>query len=116
MMPKYKDGDVLIFDPDVPVASGDDCFIHFINGSTTFRRVNFGKRDELVNLCPLNRRYKPEIVRRDTIAGMYKALFKYVNLEIDRLVNKNSGTSQQLFIAKSGINSDAKTKVASAAA
>ena len=41
MTPKYREGDIVIFSPAQTVRDGDDCFVRFADGHTTFKRVFF---------------------------------------------------------------------------
>ena len=41
MRPKYTQGDIVIFSPAADPRSGDDCFVRFEDGQTTFKRVYF---------------------------------------------------------------------------
>ncbi|HMB96792.1 MAG TPA: XRE family transcriptional regulator, partial [Tepidisphaeraceae bacterium] len=39
MQPKYHEGDIVIFSPAAAAKNGDDCFVRFDDGNTTFKRV-----------------------------------------------------------------------------
>src|SRR5687768_11484684 len=41
MTPKYREGDIVIFSPAANMRSGDDCFVRFEDGTTTFKRAFF---------------------------------------------------------------------------
>ncbi len=41
MEPKYNQGDIVVFSPASVPKSGDDCFVRFGDGQTTFKRVFF---------------------------------------------------------------------------
>ena len=41
MTPKYREGEIVIFSPSAAAKSGDDCFVRFEDGHTTFKRVFF---------------------------------------------------------------------------
>ena len=41
MTPKYQEGNIVIFSPSLPPRDGDDCFVRFQDGHTTFERVFF---------------------------------------------------------------------------
>ena len=41
MTPKYRPGDIVIFSPALSPKNGDDCFVRFEDGQTTFKRVFF---------------------------------------------------------------------------
>ena len=85
MTPKYTQGDIVIFSPAAPVGgNGDDCFVRFDDGQTTFKRVFF-EADEagasVVRLQPRNERYRPQIVAAQKISGLYRAIFKYMRVD-----------------------------------
>ncbi|MEO1583685.1 MAG: S24 family peptidase [Planctomycetota bacterium] len=78
MFPDYKEGDVVVFSPATPVRSGVDCFARLEpDHATTFKRVFFETDDEgaeLIRLQPLNSSYPPQVVPRDRVAGLYRAV------------------------------------------
>ena len=45
MAPKYRQGDIVIFSPALSPREGDDCFVRFDDGQTTFKRVFFETGD-----------------------------------------------------------------------
>src|SRR4051794_28971637 len=45
MTPKYGEGDIVVFSPAAAPRNGDDCFVRFADGQTTFKRVFF-EQDE----------------------------------------------------------------------
>ena len=45
MTPKYREGDIVIFSPSLSPKDGDDCFVRFEDGHTTFKRVFFESAD-----------------------------------------------------------------------
>src|SRR5437867_2110606 len=46
MTPKYREGDIVIFSPSLSPRDGDDCFVRFEDGHTTFKRVFFESGDK----------------------------------------------------------------------
>lgn len=84
MLPKYREGDIVIFSPAQTPRSGDDCFVRFDDGHTTFKRVFF-ESDEaggsVIRLQPRNEKYRPQIVPAEQIAGLYKAVFRYQRVD-----------------------------------
>lgn len=87
MTPKYRQGDIVIFSPAAVIKNGDDCFVRFENGETTFKRVFAEKDDaeaEILRLQPRNERYRPKVVRREEVAGMYKALYRYERVDVEQ--------------------------------
>jgi phage repressor protein C with HTH and peptisase S24 domain len=86
MTPKYTQGDIVIFSPAASVRSGDDCFIRFEDGHTTFKRVFFEsdeKSASVLRLQPRNEKYRPQVVPAEQVSGLYKAMFKYQRVDED---------------------------------
>jgi len=84
MTPKYREGDIVIFSPAAAPRSGDDCFVRFDDGQTTFKRVFFEKDDagvSVLRLQPRNEKYRAQIIASDRVTGIYKAMFKYQSVE-----------------------------------
>jgi phage repressor protein C with HTH and peptisase S24 domain len=80
MEPNFKEGDIVIFSPQVEVKSGDDCFIRFAEPhETAFKRV-FLDENNVVRLQPRNDKYAPVMVEGKRINGMYRAIAKYEKL------------------------------------
>ena len=80
MMPKYREGDIVIFSPSAATRNGDDCFVRFEDGNTTFKRVFFESEEggrAVLRLQPRNERYRPQVVPSQEVSGLYKALFRY---------------------------------------
>ena len=76
MEPDYREGDIVIFSPNLEFRSGDDCFVRFEEaGETTFKRVYQDDQDTL-RLQPLNRAYPAQTHAREAITGLWPALFK----------------------------------------
>src|SRR5687768_13657327 len=86
MTPKYAEGDIVIFSPASGVRNGDDCFVRFADGHTTFKRVFFESDDagtSVVRLQPRNERYRPQTIAADQVSGLYKAVYKYQRVDGD---------------------------------
>ncbi len=86
MTPKYRPGDIVIFSPSADPRNGDDCFVRFDDGQTTFKRVFFEKgekREDSIRLQPRNEKYPPQVVPSQKISGLYKAVFKYQRVDED---------------------------------
>ncbi|MDQ3441277.1 MAG: XRE family transcriptional regulator [Planctomycetota bacterium] len=86
MTPKYRQGDIVIFSPAAPPKSGDDCFVRFADGHTTFKRVFFEsdpKGQAVLRLQPRNEKYRPQVVASADVSGLYKALFRYERVDGD---------------------------------
>lgn len=86
MTPKYREGDIVIFSPKANVRSGDDAFVRFEDGQTTFKRVFF-EADEteqpVIRLQPRNERYRPQSVPAEAISGLYRAMYRYQSVDED---------------------------------
>ena len=84
MMPKYRDGDIVIFSPAASPRNGDDCFVRFEDGQTTFKRVFF-ESDEanqpVLRLQPRNEKYRPQTIASTKVSGLYKAVYKYQSVD-----------------------------------
>ena len=79
MEPDYHEGDTVIFSPAAKVVSGCDCFVRMDpSHDTTFKRIFFENGD--IRLQPLNPRFGPEIVKRERVAGLYRAVMKIQSL------------------------------------
>ena len=86
MVPKYREGDIVIFSPSAGPRNGDDCFVRFEDGQTTFKRVFFEvdeKGVSVLRLQPRNERYRPLTVAAEKITGVWKAVFKYQRVDED---------------------------------
>ncbi len=80
MSPKYSEGDIVIFSPAAVWKDGSDCFVRLEDGQTTFKRVfveagEAGKQN--LRLEPRNDKYRPRVVPREEVQGVYKAVFVY---------------------------------------
>ncbi len=84
MAPKYREGDIVIFSPSAGPRNGDDCFVRFDDGQTTFKRVFFEvdeKGDSELRLQPRNEKYRPLTVAAEKVTGVWKAVFKYQRVD-----------------------------------
>lgn len=76
MEPTYREGDVVVFSPNKPAASGMDCFVRFERDcSTTFKRF-FMDDENTIRLQPLNSKYRSESYAREAITGLWPAVFR----------------------------------------
>lgn len=86
MTPKYGEGDIVVFSPAANPKDGDDCFVRFADGQTTFKRVFF-EQDEagenVIRLQPRNEKYRPKVAKSEEIAGIYKAIYRYQRVDED---------------------------------
>lgn len=86
MTPKYREGDIVIFSPAAAPRDGDDCFVRFADGQTTFKRVFFETGDagtSVTRLQPRNEKYRPQVVPSETISGLYRAVYRYQRVDQD---------------------------------
>ncbi|HEV8608429.1 MAG TPA: XRE family transcriptional regulator [Tepidisphaeraceae bacterium] len=83
MTPKYREGDIVIFSPAAMAKSGDDCFVRFGDGHTTFKRAFFeeDRGEAVIRLQPRNEKYRAQVVKSEEITGLYKAVFKYQRVD-----------------------------------
>lgn len=85
MIPRYRQGDIVIFAPSLPARDGDDCFVRFGDGQTTFKRIFFEADGEapagMVRLQPRNERYRPTVVKSDDVAGIFRAVYRYQRVD-----------------------------------
>ena len=86
MSPKYREGDIVIFSPAAGTRNGDDCFVRFEDGHTTFKRVFFESDDAgkaVLRLQPRNEKYRAQSIPSEKVLGLYKAVFKYQRVDED---------------------------------
>jgi SOS-response transcriptional repressor LexA len=86
MVPKYREGDIVIFSPAAAPRNGDDCFVRFEDGQTTFKRVFFESDESgrsVLRLQPRNEKYRARSVPSEQVSGLYKAMFKYQRVDED---------------------------------
>jgi SOS-response transcriptional repressor LexA len=84
MTPKYGEGDIVIFSPAAAPKDGDDCFVRFEDGHTTFKRVFFESGESgkgVIRLQPRNEKYRPQTVPAEQITGLYKAVYRYQRVD-----------------------------------
>jgi repressor LexA len=84
MTPKYREGDIVIFSPGANPRSGDDCFVRFEDGQTTFKRVFFESDERgkgVLRLQPRNEKYRAQIIPSEKVTGLWKAVFKYQRVD-----------------------------------
>ncbi len=76
MEPDYAEGEIVVFSPSMPTASGSDCFVRLLrDNETTFKRIYIENDGRTIRLQPLNSEYPPQYVDREEIGGMYAAAF-----------------------------------------
>ncbi|MBC7782441.1 MAG: helix-turn-helix domain-containing protein [Burkholderiales bacterium] len=84
MSPKYQPGDIVIFSPAAANRPGDDCFVRFDDGQTTFKRVFFEQNEHgesILRLQPRNEKYRPQVVKPELVTGLYRAMYRYQSVE-----------------------------------
>jgi phage repressor protein C with HTH and peptisase S24 domain len=85
MVPKYREGDIVIFSPKAAVKNGDDAFVRFADGNeTTFKRVFYENDDKgrgIIRLQPRNEKYAPQVVPSEKLSGVWRAVFKYQSVD-----------------------------------
>jgi repressor LexA len=84
MTPKYGQGDIVVFSPAASPKNGDDCFVRFADGQTTFKRVFFENNEsgeEVIRLQPRNEKYPPKVVKAEEVGGLYKAVYRYQRVD-----------------------------------
>jgi phage repressor protein C with HTH and peptisase S24 domain len=84
MNPKYRQGDIVIFSPALPPREGDDCFVRFADGHTTFKRVFFETGDDgaaVLRLQPRNEKHRAQIVPSENVTGLYRAVYRYQRVD-----------------------------------
>lgn len=84
MTPKYRQGDIVIFSPALAPREGDDCFVRFQDGQTTFKRVFFESGENgtsVLRLQPRNEKYRPQVVPSENVTGLYRAVYRYQRVD-----------------------------------
>ena len=74
----------MIFSPAAGPRSGDDCFVRFGDGHTTFKRVFFENDpvgQPVLRLQPRNEKYRPQVIPPEDVTGVYKAVFRYQRVD-----------------------------------
>ncbi|MBN1765238.1 MAG: helix-turn-helix domain-containing protein [Sedimentisphaerales bacterium] len=81
MEPKFQEGDIIIFSPQAEVRNGDDCFVRLTDPhETTFKQIFFEENGN-IRLQPRNHSYTPQILPREKINGLWRAVIKYERLD-----------------------------------
>jgi transcriptional regulator with XRE-family HTH domain len=79
MSPKYAQGDIVVFSPALPPRSGDDCFICFADGTTTFKQVFLERSkagESVLRLQARSEETSQEVVS-GKVLGLYRAVYRY---------------------------------------
>ena len=81
MTPDYREGDIIIFSPAAKVSDGCDCFVRLEpDHETTFKRVFFAEDGKTIRLQPLNSEFESTSLKREQVAGMYRAVARFSKL------------------------------------
>ena len=80
MEPAYRQGDIVVFAPNTPAESGQDCFVRLETGETTFKRV-YQDDPSSLRLQPLNDKYPAHIVPRREVTGLWPAVVRIERLD-----------------------------------
>jgi SOS-response transcriptional repressor LexA len=79
MEPRYFEGDLVVFAPNLQPNSGDACFVRFSgDSSTTFKRFVMGK--DCIRLEALNEKYPSKEYAPDDINGLWPAVMRIERL------------------------------------
>lgn len=81
MQPMYQAGDVVVFSPAAEVVDGSDCFVRLEpSHESTFKRVFLDEAAGTIRLQPLNPKFPAQVVHRENVAGMYRAVWRMSKL------------------------------------
>ncbi|MEM9418954.1 MAG: LexA family transcriptional regulator [Planctomycetota bacterium] len=81
MLPKYEPGDIVVCSASAKLEDGCDCFVRLEpDHESTFKRVYFDEAEGTIRLQPLNPDFPPRIVKREQVAGLYRAVGRYSKL------------------------------------
>ena len=82
MTPKYHEGDIVIFSPATVPRNGDDCFVRFGDGRTTFQRIFFEIAAGAPSSAssPATSDTAPQTLP-STQVRVYKAVYRYQKVE-----------------------------------
>ncbi|MEM6854181.1 MAG: LexA family transcriptional regulator [Planctomycetota bacterium] len=81
MQPKYQPGDIVVCSASAKLEDGCDCFVRLEpDHDSTFKRVYFDEAEGTIRLQPLNPDFPPRIVKREQVAGLYRAVGRYSKL------------------------------------
>ncbi|MEM1108250.1 MAG: LexA family transcriptional regulator [Planctomycetota bacterium] len=81
MLPNYQPGDIVVCSASAKPEDGSDCFVRLEpDHESTFKRVYFDEAEGTIRLQPLNPDFPPRIVKREQVAGLYRAVGRYSKL------------------------------------
>jgi len=76
MAPDYREGEIVVFSPELATPSGADCFVRLErDNETTFKRVYFEDDGARIRLQPINAKYPPRVVEREDVTGLWAAAY-----------------------------------------
>jgi repressor LexA len=76
MEPDYREGEIVVFSPQLPTPDGSDCFVRLEpDHDTTFKRIYTAEDGDLIRLQPINPVYEPSVLPREQVSGIYRAAF-----------------------------------------
>ena len=76
MEPDYREGEIVVFSPEMPTPTGTDCFVRLErDGESTFKRIYIEDDGGSIRLQPLNPKYPPRTVAREDVAAMWAAAY-----------------------------------------
>jgi repressor LexA len=74
MLPRYRQGDIVVFSPARPATDGCDCLVRILpDHVTTFKRIFFEPQDQ-IRLQPLNPDFPATRVPLEQVSGLYPAI------------------------------------------
>ncbi len=80
MVPRFNDGDIVVFAPNTSPNNGDDCFVRFIEDrGTTFKRF-YQDDNDTIRLQPVNNAYPSQSYPKDDITGLWPAVYRVEKL------------------------------------
>jgi SOS-response transcriptional repressor LexA len=89
MMPEYREGDTIVFSPQLDPTEGSDCFVRLLpDHHTTFKRIFF-ESDDQVRLQPLNPAFAPQVVALEQVSGLYPAVLRIQAIQSDRNAHRS---------------------------
>ncbi|HOF18367.1 MAG TPA: S24 family peptidase [Phycisphaerae bacterium] len=79
MEPAYHEGDTVVFSPNLSPRGGDDCFVRFEDGETTFKRF-YQDDPEAIRLQPLNPQFPARSYPCEQVTGLWPAVYRIERL------------------------------------
>ena len=79
MVPRYNDGDIVVFAPNSSPTSGDDCFVRFTEDRGTTSKRFYEEDSDTIRLQPINNAYPAQSYPKDEITGLWPAVYRMGN-------------------------------------